>query len=1401
MKNLKRYLLCSVMLAVAIVASAVEPVDGETYRIRNVATNMVVSNLDIVQNDAPVVLAEQSLVSKGQVWRFRTLANYCAFVSTTNSLAIDMAPKATVPYRPVMWTFSAVSTNQRFNIIPVEGIEDTYQIADGSNHSRVLAHTSGKELRLMTGVTGEETYFRFEEASTEAVNFPVSGGYFVVRSKNNVALACNADANLGSLVYGKTYDESDVNQVWKFSTCGSGFSLINGKNSLAIDCAISSTLTPLLWTPSSTNPNQSIIFEPADADGEYRLYAQNTNKESKETKPCYFVATADKALALTTDKTKATIFTLTNVNAPIGYDHDWENPAIFGVNKMAAHATFIPYPTTSALKADAEVFDKPWLTPKANDNYLSLNGTWKFIFSSDPNDRPLADFYGDEVDPSSWNEIQVPGCWEMAGYDKPLYVNVNYAFADNPPYIRNTVSGVADNPVGSYRRNFTLPQSWKNQRVILHFDGLYSGAYVWVNGEKVGYTQGGNNDAEFDLTDYVREGDNNICVQVIRWTDGSYLEGQDMWHMSGLHRDVYLYATPKTYLFDHCITAELAASTYRKGIVNVACKFVNPDGKSNTKKLSVRLLNPQGQEVATAAGKIDISFAEGEKEKTINHTFSADNLTLWNAEQPNLYTFIFSQQNAAEEEEMAFQTKYGFRHIEIKNSKVYINGKRVFFRGVNTQDTHPTKGRAIDVEMMLKDIIMMKQANVNTVRTSHYPRQAKMYAMFDYYGMYVMNEADVECHKNWSDGNSITRDENWQPQWLDRTLRMVYRDRNHPSVIFWSLGNESGDGINLVASYNAVKEMDPSRPIHNCTGSNASSASVSDLYSVMYPGLGSVSGWSGSNSRPFFMCEYAHAMGNAIGNLKDYWDILYESNAGIGGCIWDWVDQGIYHPEAVVSGNLEKNGFPYYISGYDMPGPHQGNFLNNGVVTPERSWTPKLTEVKKVYQPATFSYTESAKRLTITSRNAFASLSTLYNLHIAYLDAQGDEISRNILTLPTISAGGKAYLTLSDIPSSAAFINIELCLLADTPYAEAGYPAATEQFALGTTSTTIADVKYPAGIAPLKVTTSGASTVISGGNDVQLTLSTAGYIKTFVSNGIKVFNNGTKQFPIYSNIRWIENESPYGNHNFGTSSTSVNSAKRSSVEVSADGLKATFTQTVTDDQCNYTIDYTLHATGELDMEVTYEPCASDLRRIGLDMQFPAGYEDVEYIGRGPWENYQDRMSGSYIGHYYSTVDDFFEQYTHPQSHGNRMDLRHLSLVNDNNEGICIDTEGQVCFSVSHYDQTQYLTPNLHPYNLKRDNIIYATFDYAQRGLGNGSCGPGTENKYKLPSSGTYTHKLRIYGKCNAIAEGVTSAMQAEPANDAIIYDIAGHRISDFNSAPRGTYIMHTHSGYKKVLRR
>jgi len=1009
-----------------------------------------------------------------------------------------------------------------------------------------------------------------------------------------------------------------------------------------------------------------------------------------------------------------------------------------------AHATFIPYASTAEMQSDA-TYQKPWLTPE-KALYKSLNGTWKFIFlrseTAIPNSAHLSGaFFADNQDCSKWDEITVPLSWEMANYSEPVYTNVGYPFKNTPPnanigLVNCGVDG--NNHVGFYRRTFSLDKEWLQKRVFIHFDGVYSAAVVWVNGRYAGYTESANTDSDFDITSLVRSGDNNVSVAVYRWCDGSFLEGQDMWRLSGIHRDVYLYATPKTYVSDHRITAELNREA-TSGTMSVAMTIDNRAGKTTTKIIKMQLIDPQGSVVAEKEQTVKV------KGKSATLTLTTDqlaNLSPWTAETPNLYTVAISQCDAKGREEMAFSTKYGFRNITREGTLVYINGRRVFFKGVDTQDTHPTKGRAIDVETMLKDITMMKQANVNTVRTSHYPRQPKMYSMFDYYGLYTVDEADVECHFN----QELTKDAAWEAAFVERNIDMVMRDRNHPSIVFWSLGNECGTGDNLQSAYNAVKAIDQ-RLIHYETGSETST--YSDLGSDMYPLLSEVaSRTKGFGGKPYFICEYAHAMGQAVGNLQDYWDIISSSEGITGACIWDWVDQAIVSPARLQRGETHQagTGYMYLTAGYDyQDAKHvglgfQGNFMNNGIITADRQWTAKLTEIKNVYKNVKFALTDG-KTVEIDNQYSFTDIAK-YALRWTVLK-DGRATESGVCDIPTTAAGSKTSIAIpykTVVGSDAEYLlNVQMCLKSDEPWANKGYAIAEGQFALSSR------MALPSLSCEGKVVVSGSkvSGTTADGKPFAVTFdANSGAMTSWTVDGTPLLFSS----PVYNNFRITDN-----NRSLKPSDVSSEATYSVLSPLRLDGNKATLTQHCVADSCAYDAVYTVYADGTIDLKVAFSPTGKQYR-IGLGMQFPAGFEQVEYYAKGPWSNYIDRQTGSWFGRYTTTVDEMFEEISHPQTMGDRYGLRELTLTNaEKGVMIGVKTAGDVSFSLSHYDEQQwnhsgdkvYSTP-FHPWMLVRSNQIFAHFDRFQRGLGNNSCG-GDDclPKYMCPVSGTYEYTLRF----------------------------------------------------------
>lgn len=1284
-------------------------------------------------------------------------------------------------------------------------LNDT-KICDASNISNILSLTSIKYGSTQGSTRSWATY-----KSVSLITKETTGGTttptttFSVPAYGSTYYICPAGYPTRCFTVSTSNDDEEITvtaksdgntgQQWitkqgKYSTTYP-WHIVNVMSSKALDMAgNNTTVMPLQWTSENdynggqANVNQEWKFDEVDATQHtYKIYAYTQNQTYYLT----YDGTDGGKLGRTTDSNRATAFGFIKVEGSTGggstggsttspngsFDVSWiKNQSKVSDHKEDAHATFIPYASVEQMKADATHYAEPWQQPdETKAEYINLNGTWKFKYVAGTSYGPgSSEFQAKDYNDSGWDDIRVPLSWEMANYGKPVYTNVGYPFSNNPPNANSGMSeyGVTDhNATGFYRRTINIPATWKDKRVFVHFDGVYSAAVVWVNGKYVGYSQSSNTDAEFDITGFVTTGDNQLSVRVYRWCDGSYLEGQDMWHLSGIHRDVYLVATPKVFVSDHYITSSLNNEA-TSGSMSVKLTVDNRNTVSTTKTLQVSLLDADDNQIATGTQTYS-GTSTAEKTVTLS---GLSNLRPWSAEDPYLYTVVVSQKDENGAEEMAFSTKYGFRNITKSGNLIYINNKRVYFKGVNTQDTHPEYGRAIDMETMMKDLTMMKKANVNTVRTSHYPRQPKMYAMMDALGFYVMDEADVECHYN----QNLSSNSSWITAMDDRTKRMVLRDRNHPSVIFWSLGNECGGGSNFSTTYNTCKNLD-SRFVHY--EGAGSGTNYSDLGSNMYPTVSSVQGnRSGLNGKPYFICEYAHAMGQAVGNLKEYWDVIENSTGIIGACIWDWVDQSVYDPARLVNGQKKsENGFNYWVSGYDYNSTSgvnqgfQGNFLNNGIVTPDRTWTGKLSEVKKVYQYVKFSdFNTSAKSVNIANKYAFMPISQ-DNFEIGYRVMKDGYLVENgkLESFNSIAAGSSATVTLpirTSVEGSAEYlVNVELRVkkptkanVADwTSWAEEGYSIADAQFSLseqdtsnGTAMGTDGTMGFP--VLP-SYTSAGRSLNVSGntvsgtdnnGKKYSIVFDSSGKMTSWTYDGKSLINAG----PDFNSYRKVDNDRNFS-PTFTNSTTTSISSKLTKNENNAtmtvkEGSRLSLSST-------YTINYTFYPDGTVDMNVTFSP-RSKYARIGLGMQFASGFENVEFYARGPRSNYSDRKTGSYLGRFTTTVDDMVDEMIHPQTFGDHEDLRELILTNKT-AGVQLGVKvgGRASFSLSHYDESRWCTSgdsmwntNLHWYDLTRDPQVYAHFDYMQRGLGNNSCGGDScLSDYVCPSSGNYSYTLRF----------------------------------------------------------
>ena len=1029
-------------------------------------------------------------------------------------------------------------------------------------------------------------------------------------------------------------------------------------------------------------------------------------------------------------------FTFETVEKPKIQAPYWEDETIFAENKEPAVATYMPYESEQAMLADKAYYKTPWTTP-VNNRYLSLNGTWRFHFVSEPSQRPM-DFWKEGYNVSAWDTIPVPSNWEMQGYDRPIYANVEYPHSNTPPYIKarpgfnDGGANYGINPVGSYVRTFQVPDNWDGRRTLIHFGGIYSAAFVWLNGHYVGYTQGANNVAEFDLTNFLHKGENTLAVQVFRWSDGSYLECQDMFRMIGIFRDVYLYNVPQLSIRDHYFTTELR-NNYQEATLNIALTFGSKGEPQEGKKtVEVSLYHPNGTLMDKATVE-PVFYRHGTTECGMK--FNLKQPKLWSAETPNLYTVHVVQKDEMGNEEMAFSDKVGFRSVEIRNSLVYINGKRVFFKGTNRHDTDPVYGRAVRTESMLRDVLLMKQNNINTVRTSHYPNAARMYAMFDYYGIYCVDEADLEDHAN----QSISDRKSWIPAFEDRIERMVMRDRNRASVIMWSLGNEAGNGENFGPCYNKAKSLD-SRPVHyegTRSNGNYGGGRFSDFYSKMYPGMAWMNQNTSNLDKPMFICEYAHAMGNAIGNLKEYWDIIEGSNSCIGGCIWDWVDQAIYEPREI------KQGVYRLRTGYDFPGPHQGNFCSNGIIPATREESPKLAEVKAAHQFVKF----ELKQVNPAKNLAVVLLRNTYNFHdlsqyelIYDVVLNGRVAATKRLDLPAIAAGEqqeislklpKANLQKNSAKGNEVLLNLRVVYKKDQTFCKAGHSVAQAQFTLSERKAlpTIAgkgDNKWGQTLAMHETRLFNSNMAICIDN-------ATGQLQSLAFNGKNIVAN--REGFIYDNHRWIENDRFTNTDNGLTGNATVQVTEENGLTV----IKTRRDGTI----CATEVDYILYPQGMVDIVARFNPKNGEVRRAGLVCAIDSTYDQVDYYAYGPMENYCDRKDGATIGRYHTTVDEMLVHYAKPQSTGGREGLRELILRNKQGEGVKIETEGQVAFSALRYTDADLMNCN-HIWELTKRPYTVLHLDAWTRGIGNASCGQdvNTLPQYRVPQQ-TLTYKLRI----------------------------------------------------------
>lgn len=1067
--------------------------------------------------------------------------------------------------------------------------------------------------------------------------------------------------------------------------------------------------------------------------------------------------------------------------------NDWENPEIFGRNKEPAHCTLMPYSDISTALIG---------TREASPFHKSLNGKWRFNYVDKPADRPK-DFYRIDYDASSWARINVPGNWELQGFGIPIYTNVPFPFSPknpNPPHIPHD-----DNPVGSYRTEFTVPDGWDNRQVFLHFDGVRSAFYLWLNGLKVGYSQGSRTPAEFNITKYLRKGKNILAAEVYRYSDGSYLEDQDTWRLSGIFRDVYIFSTPQVHLRDFYVRCDLD-DQYRDAVLKVTAKLHNySDSRTASHTVDVILLAPDGKTVRTnppMTGKVQNVPAR--TDRVIEMQTNITDPLKWTAETPNLYSVMLTVKDSSGKVTEVESCNFGFREVELKVGQMLINGVPILIKGVNRHENDPDTGYYVSVESMVKDIKIMKQNNINAVRTCHYPNDPKWYALCDKYGIWLLDECNLETH---GVRTILPKDKpEWKAACLDRMISMVQRDKNHPSVIIWSLGNEAGYIDNENSTHNAMadyaRKADPTRLVHFMSDVNGIDDIVaSDIICPMYVSTERLVKWAGEDHpEPLIQCEYSYARGNAVGNFQEYWDTYEKYKQLQGGFIWDFSDKSLR------GFDCEGNMFWTYGGDYGPPGtPSDGSMISNGIVGPDRNPEPELYEVKKVYQ--------YIKAEPVDLENGTIRIRNKYDyIPLDFADINWEmTLEDKVLQkgeLPKMSLPPKEQRTVTTPfrkarlePGAEYFLKISFALADDTLWAESGYVVAWDQFKLpfnppGVPAENI-DSMPPLKLKQHRRTVHSIDDIVITGKDFEITVGgkenwfqyKRGVITSFIYKGKELvevpltpnfwrapldndfemqwdqyFTVGIAGLPYRSSIwRWA------GQFRM------VESVK--SKHLNPQVIRVTVkTKLIPGIEADYSVIYTIYGSGDIIVESSFDPAGNnklpEMPRFGMQMAIPREFDTMTWYGRGPHENYWDRKTGAAVGVYSGRVKDLTHNYVRPQENANRTDVRWLALTNQDDIGLL--AVGMPLLSVSAWPYTMVdLERARHINELPERNTITVNLDYKQMGVGgDDGWGARPHPEYTLPAKlYSYSFRLQPYtpemGKIKDVARRKLPVIQEE----------------------------------------
>ena len=1031
--------------------------------------------------------------------------------------------------------------------------------------------------------------------------------------------------------------------------------------------------------------------------------------------------------------------------AALAEPNDWENTAVNSRNREPARAYSMPLASADAALTDA-------LEP-ATPYRISLNGTWKISWCGNPALRPL-DFWKTDFDDSSWFTIDVPSCVEMRGFGSPGYVNVRYPHANKWPRILNRDTEKPDyNPVSSYRRTFTVPKNWAGRDVFIRFDGVYSAYYVWVNGQQVGYAEDSKLPSEFNITKYLKDGENQLAVEVYRWCDGSYLEDQDMFRYSGIYRDVSLFAAPKVRLDDFYVTQTFSPD-YRNATLNLKTTVRGGDAK-----VSATLYDAQFRPVGTFTDKLDVP-----------------NVRLWSAEDPYLYTLVMKAGDDIR------ACRVGFKEVKIVGNAIVFNGKKIKFKGVNRHECSPENGRTVSMEEMLKDITLFKQFNINTVRTCHYPDHHSWYDLCDKYGIYVVAEANVEAHEPGYGKEGLGLHKEWFASIKERNLNNVLTYRNHPAVTLWSMGNETGHGPGFIDTIAAVKQLDPTRPIHWERGNIDA-----DVDSTMYPSVEWLDGRGqlGDNiksaidlaekkqkpdsptrhsaGKAFFMCEYAHAMGNAIGNFQEYWDVFYKYDSLAGGCIWDWVDQAIWkYTDRVCPKTGKRERFLAYGADFDEE-PNDGPFCCNGVVDPLRNVSAKLVEVGHVHRNLVVEKYDAATGVaTLWNRFGFTSADAFDGAWELLKD--GKKVASGSFDVPAIAPLSRGTFTVKlpfdkMLKPGEYFVNFSFKLKADTLWAKKGYAVARDQLLVKKVEARPA--KPAKGARPTVAEDEKTLTVTAGGTRAVF-CRCSGTLCELVMNGKTVLKDlapGVVAGPqltceraFTDNDRWLRDGNAWGEDRkgrgfYGSGLTQLRYHARPlkvACPEDVNVVKVTACVEVTGSRSAgfaHEAEWTFCADGTVTVKNTATPHGTmpkALPRLGTTWKLDKSLEHMAYYGRGPRENYIDRCTGSFLGWWESTVTEQFEDYVRPQDNGYKCEVRKVRFTDAAGKGVEFSGDVPLFVQALHYGMED-LEFSRHRAGQKRYRAplvarpeVVLNLDVRQLGLGGASCGPQPMAKYIFP---------------------------------------------------------------------